>query len=352
MHALVIRAGEDAWLNLSQWALNWMHRGRHGARSRPKGTQTDLCTESTQPSTAQLEAIALQQNDISDFVRGSRVPVPDWKSVFLRSRLNHNMEEVQPPENVTWQQLLPGLPPNRRAVQVRLIEVVEGPLREQLMSPASVLLPEKLWPPVPPGPRRNIWKFAEGVPKCACSPFSGPVTCCKPTGNQFSMVSWRGTKKRRSPAQRATDLAHDHQRHTSQRVPGTLELRHRQTLLLCSVERDRVEPVLPSGVMVGGRDVGSFLDIPQGTKLVSMAGLRKKIVPGSFAAQWCPELASESLVYPAMMMGWKSACNVLQHAHRRLCFAQLPQVPVCQPTVKYALTGRCRRRLPASWGRL
>ena len=50
------------------------------------------------------------------------------------------------------------------------------------------------------------------------------------------------TKERRTPAQRATDLAHDHQRHASQRVPGTLERRHRQTLLLCSLERDPVGP--------------------------------------------------------------------------------------------------------------
>ena len=64
VHALVILAGEDAWLNLSKWALNWMRGGGHGARSRPKGTQTDLGTESTQPSTAQLEAIALPQNEI------------------------------------------------------------------------------------------------------------------------------------------------------------------------------------------------------------------------------------------------------------------------------------------------
>ena len=43
---------------------------------------------------------------------------------------------------------------------------------------------------------------------------------------------------------------------------------------------------------------------------------RVKPVLGSFAAQWCPELGSETLVYPAMMMGWKSACDVSQHAHQ------------------------------------
>ena len=37
VYALVTRAGEDAWLNLSQWALNWMHDGRHGSQSRPGG---------------------------------------------------------------------------------------------------------------------------------------------------------------------------------------------------------------------------------------------------------------------------------------------------------------------------
>ena len=83
------------------------------------------------------------------------------------------------------------------------------------------------------------------------------------------------------------------------------------------MERDPVGPRRPSGVMVAGRNVGSWF---------SWQALAKP-VPGSFAAQWCPELASESLVYPAvtaMMMGWKSACGVLQHAHRRLCFAQPP----------------------------
>ena len=97
MQASVIRAGEDAWLNLSRWALNWMHGGRHGAGSRPRGTQTDLGSESTRPSTAQQEAIARVQNDIYDFVRAPPVPAPDWKSVLLRCRLNYNIEEMQPP---------------------------------------------------------------------------------------------------------------------------------------------------------------------------------------------------------------------------------------------------------------
>ena len=42
-----------------------------------------------------------------------------------------------------------------------------------------------------------------------------------------------------------------------------------------------------------------------------------KPVPGSFAAQWCPKLACHD-------DGVESACCVLQHAHRRLCFAQPP----------------------------
>ena len=104
--------------------------------------------------------------------------------------------------------------------------------------------------------------------------------------------------------------------------------------------------------MVGGRYVGSLLDVPHGTKLVPRQALAKP-VPGSFAAQWCPELASEPLVNPAVtaiMMVWKSACGVLQHAVHALL--SLPQAPVCQPTVKCAVTGCCRRRHPASWGRL
>ena len=68
---------------------------------------------------------------------------------------------------------------------------------------------------------------------------------------------------------------------------------------------------------------------PFGYSAWSQAGFQAlaKPVPGGFAAQWCPEFASESLVYPAvtaMMMGWKSACGVLQHARRRLCFARTP----------------------------
>ena len=53
----------------------------------------------------------------------------------------------------------------------------------------------------------------------------------------------------------------------------------------------------------------------------------RKPWPRNFAAQWCPELASVSLVCPAVtatMMGCKSACGILQHAHRRLGFAQSP----------------------------
>ena len=77
------------------------------------------------------------------------------ESVLLRSQLDYNKQEIQPPEIVTWEQLVPGLPPNGRAVYVMLTDVLEGPLRGQLMSPASVLLPEKLWPPVPP--KAKMW---------------------------------------------------------------------------------------------------------------------------------------------------------------------------------------------------
>ena len=78
-----------------------------------------------------------------------------------------------------------------------------------------------------------------------------------------------------------------------------------------------------------------------------------KPVPGSFAAQWCPELASESLVYPTVCHDeWKSACGVLQHAHRACALHSLPQGLACQPTFQFAATGRCHARPRASWVRL
>ena len=92
-----------------------MHDGRHGARSRPEGTHADLGARSRPPLAVQQEATTRLLNDIHDFVRGPPVPAPDWSSVLLCSRLNCNMEEIQAPENVTWDQLLPGLPSNKQA---------------------------------------------------------------------------------------------------------------------------------------------------------------------------------------------------------------------------------------------
>ena len=117
MHALVIRAGEaEPVAEGAQLDARW--KARSGEPSE-RETQTDLGTESTRPSTAQQEAITRLQNDIYDFVRGPPVPARDWKPILLRSRHDHNMEEIQPPENVTWEHLRPSLPPNGRAAHVR-----------------------------------------------------------------------------------------------------------------------------------------------------------------------------------------------------------------------------------------
>ena len=50
-------------------------------------------------------------------------------------------------------ELASGLPPNWRAAHVRLVDVLEGPLREQLMSP------ENPWAPAPP--KEKVWVRTE-----------------------------------------------------------------------------------------------------------------------------------------------------------------------------------------------
>ena len=120
--------------------------------------------------------------------------------------------------------------------------MLEGPLREQLMSPASVLLPEKLWPPVPP--KAKVWVrtedeylevTAEGVPKMGLFTFLRSRDVLQAHGQPVlnGLMGGRGGKKDSVLPNGPTDLAQDHQRRTSQRVPGTLERRQRQTPLLC-----------------------------------------------------------------------------------------------------------------------
>ena len=89
---------------------------------------------------------------------------------------------------MTWEQLLPGLPPNGRAVYVMLgtVERTADVPGERAVAGKALASSTAQSQSVA---RRNIWKFAERVPKWACSPFLGPVTCSKPTGNQFSVVS-------------------------------------------------------------------------------------------------------------------------------------------------------------------
>ena len=129
---------------------------RHVAQNRFSDTPAGPGTECPLPSAAQHKAVARLLDDIR----------PDWGSVLLRSRVNHNMEEVQAPENATRDLLASGLPPNG----------LQKPLRAQLVLTVEVLLPENLWPPAPP-------KAEEGT------------GMSKPTANQFSVASWESKRK-------------------------------------------------------------------------------------------------------------------------------------------------------------
>ena len=229
--------------------------------------------------------------------------------------------------------------------------MLDGPLREQMISPASVLLPENLWPPVPPTAKVWVQTEEEYLEVCRGCAEMGLFTFLRsrdvlqahgqPVPNGLMEVQKKDSVLPNGPP-------------ILRMITNAIPANAYQELLSGDIAK------LPyfaqwNGIQLDREDLvvswseadmsAACWGIPLGTKLVWHA--LAEPVPGSFAAQWCPELASESLVCPAVaaiMMGWKSACGVLQHAHRRLCFAQ-PSTGAGLPTDSEV---RRDRALPAS----
>ena len=231
------------------------------------------------------------------------VPAPDWKSVLLRSRLNCNMEEIQPPENVTWEQVLPGLPPNGRASQRACFCLKTSGLQSRPKQKCGS------------GLSRNFWRYVQGVPRWACSP-----EVLQAHGHGLMEVQ----KK---------DSVLPNGRPILRMIINAKPLNTYQELLSGDITKLPFAQWngihLDRDVLVvswSEADMSAFWIFRVEPSWFPWQALAKP-VPASFAAQWCPELAFESLVCPAVtavMMEWKSVCGVLQHAHCRLCFAQPP----------------------------
>jgi len=325
---LLVPAGEAAWLFLAKWALSWMYEGRKGlGEIGPRAEDADRLLGS------QVAAVAKLSDYVKDFMTGPPVPALNWEAEMRKAKLDYNMEEIKRPELVTWAQLEPGLPPPGKAACVRAADLAEGWLQSCLRCPGNCLLPEADWPESPPPGKVWVESDEEWAKICRGAAERGLFTFLKKdevfhARGEPVLNGLFGVPKKSSAAE----------------TPAGGILR----LIINAIPTNAYQELLAADIRAlpyFGQWSGIHLEDEEMLFTMSELDMTAAFyvfelepawwghqalntgVPGRLAAEWRPELAAEDVVYPAvkvMMMGWKSACGLMQYFHRRLCFAPPP----------------------------
>ena len=325
---LLRAAGQAAWLFASQWGLSWLYEGR--SRRWHVGTPSP---DEGQLRGSQLAAADKLRDYVINFMSGPPVPALDWEAELNKAKLDYNLEEIKRPEMVTWAQIEPALPPAGKAACVRTLSLAEGWLADCLREPERCLLPPEQWPSSPPPGRVWVEDDSEWHRVCSGAAERGIFTFLRkdevfhakgePVLNGLFGVPKKSTAAD-GPAGGLLRL-----------IVNAIPTNAYQELLAADI---RALPYFGqwSGIHLEDEEMVftmSELDMTAAFYVFELEpawwGFQalSKPVPGALAARWRAELASEELVYPAvkvMMMGWKSACGLMQYFHRRLCFAETP----------------------------
>ena len=326
---MLVDAGVSVWLDLVIWALNWVYGGRRGgALSSPMPrARGDALGLAQRAALDQLEAY------IRDFLGGDAIPVKDWGSELQKVKLDYSGEEVHMPEAVTWAQLEPALPPMGTAARVRALDLAEGWLRERLLDPKKCLLDEMDWPVEPAKARVWVASDSEWVRICRGAAERGLFAFLQEedvfhAGGRPVFNGLFGVPKKGKLVP-GTDLP------VLRMIINAIPSNEFQELLAGDI---RSLPYFGqwSGIQVDDADrvlVWTERDMTAAFYLFRLedAWLPYQAIGKPVRARdvgdWCKGMAPDTWVYPAvtvMMMGWKSACGLLQHFHRKLCFAPSP----------------------------
>ncbi|CAK0801859.1 unnamed protein product [Prorocentrum cordatum] len=343
---MVEQAGLEAWMYLIKWSLNQLNRG--GGRRRScvdynshpgdlgtsscNGTEDELRGSAGAGSAAQQAALDQLRLYVSDFVKGHDIPIVDWAETLRHARLDYQGEEMKVPEKVTWEQIEPALPPVGQSARVRATGLVQGVLKHYLENPQLCLLPEGEWPPAVP--TAKVWVDSEAEWHRICQGAA--------RRGIFSFISARDVFKVKGVPV-LNGLFGVPKR--NKKLPGTDKAILR--LILNAIPTNSYQKVLEAdirclpyymqwaGIQLEDEQVlvwsesdmtSAFYNFQMEPEWLKYQAIGRA-VPGRIAAEFCPHLANEEVVYPAMAvmaMGWQSACGILQHIHRNLCFLPPP----------------------------
>jgi hypothetical protein len=100
-------------------------------------------------SACQAESLRWTKEAVGFFLRENAVvPTKDWAAHLANQRLSYEGEVMSYPQEVTWEQIEPALPPAGVAGRVAAEDVSTGVVRECLLDPSKLVIPRAEWPPV------------------------------------------------------------------------------------------------------------------------------------------------------------------------------------------------------------
>ena len=143
---LRLGAGIKSWVFLVTMLINFLYCCRGSA------TEEREAKMYTGPaSAAQTHALAGLQQRVAFFIGESpgRVQELDWVDRMVQKAVSYTGEEIGVAQPLTWNQLLPALPPKGSAGIVRAEELASGGVREALLNPTLCFKNESEWPEAP-----------------------------------------------------------------------------------------------------------------------------------------------------------------------------------------------------------
>jgi hypothetical protein len=143
--------GARCWVDASVFIFNsmWSEPQSSSFTEMPDFPWPGFMYDRVLPS--QVKALRLISDLIDDFLATAdgepqQTISMNWSEELRRKRVDYQGHIVSQAVAFTWCQLEPGLPEVGPSVRVDVMDLADGPMREALQHPSSVLLPQAEWP--------------------------------------------------------------------------------------------------------------------------------------------------------------------------------------------------------------
>ena len=181
-------AGVKAWLWLMCVGLNFMHSAEGSVASRAVALGP--------PSLVQVEALrALERDALYFCTHGDTVvPATDWWDYLGSRAISYSGEEVGVARPLSWEQMVPALPPKDACGVVDAAAVATGGIREILLNPELCMKERDAWPEVLTKVKRHtkpgeLQPIVQGLVQQGLCALTRQEAVChvhgKPLGNGF-----------------------------------------------------------------------------------------------------------------------------------------------------------------------